>query len=40
MYVPDGLLSEAADVCFVRVIFNPNGKDVVLLGAYPIEAGA
>lgn len=39
MYVPDGLLSEAADVCSVQVIFNPDGKGVVLLGAYPIEAG-
>lgn len=40
MFVPDGILSEAIDVCSVQIIFNPDGKDVVLLGAYPIEAGA
>lgn len=40
MFVPDGILSEAIRVCSVQSIFDPDGKNIILLGAYPINVGA
>lgn len=42
LFVPDGILGDATDVCSVQVILDTdgkNGENIVLLGAYPIEAG-
>lgn len=39
MFIPDGILDEAINVCSIQAILNEDGKNVVLLGAYPIEVG-
>lgn len=39
MFVPDGILSEAILVGSVQAIVSTAGKNVVLLGAYPVEVG-
>lgn len=42
LFVPDGILSDATDVCSVQVILDTdgeNGENVVLLGEYSVEAG-